>query len=74
MGGVTFGPRDPVCMAPSRKYLPVQQSRGPASGEEGLGVVSARVRLPTTPLLHPEEKNGYGGRGRNKEVVLHEGV
>lgn len=60
-------------MAPSRKYLPVQQSRGPASREEGLGVVSAHVHLPTTPLLHPEE-NGYGGRGRNKEVALHEGV
>lgn len=22
-------------------------------------------------LLYPEEKDGYGGRGRNKEVVLH---
>lgn len=59
--GVTFGPRDPVHMAPDRKYLPVQQSRGLSSGEEGPGWVSGHVHLPATTLLHPEEKEGVEG-------------
>lgn len=59
--GVTFGLRDPVHMAPDRKYLPVQQSRGPSGGEESPGGVSGRVHLPATPLLHPEEEEGVEG-------------
>lgn len=59
--GVTFGPRDPVHMAPDRKYLPVQQSRGPSSGEEGPGGVSGCAHLPPTHLPHPEEKEGVEG-------------
>ena len=59
--GVTFGPRDAVHMAPDRKYLPVQQSRGPSSGEEGPGGVSGRAHLSATHLPHPEEKEGVEG-------------
>ena len=73
MRGVTFGPRDPVHMAPDRKYLPVQQSRGPSSGEEGPGGVSGRVLLPATPLRAQRRRRVWRER-KNQHGALHKGV
>lgn len=66
--------------APRRKYLPVQLSAGVQRVEKrqwawwdwrwGPGVRVCESALAyNSGLLHPEEKNGCGGRGKNKEVV-----
>lgn len=78
---VNFGPRGPVYMAPRKKYLPVQLSTGVQRVEKrqcdsgnwrgSLGVCVCKCALAyNSGLLYPEEKNGHGDRGRNKEAVL----